>query len=674
MITGTAVDLDKVEKKNLKDAEDANTRVDGLEKSFKQTTLEQFQSYWKSMISDTPPFYFYQLPLLEFGLSDDLYVKMNARGKQLTPFENFKADLIGYLRQRAKEQDEQTSRDKADYDKDWKKLLDPRSGIPIMLDTEWTNIFWENRSSQNSIDEIFFAFINRVFWEEMIADRDCSDTKDDDEGSIKALEGNSSYRFLIADNVDDYHDLTPYRFKNGEIPYSLFENITTVFTRLIKMGNYDTIKLPRNVGVEFHFIPVYIEDTNRKDLISPLTQPHRVIFHAIYKYLLEGEAEDVSLKRWMRVVCNITSGKSLGSDWNKYIIRTTATMLSAIRTLSFIDSHQCYSSLFKMNLIESDKEIPSRMNEEITKAKMTLEPSGELAKYSEGSEYETWEEAFTAAENYAFFNGSIRFMYQNKSGLPDFKDFDRKFTKVKEYFKSVRTDSSDVLNPAFSGNAALLQSLISKFTADQFWKVIWWRSHYIFDNSEKSWRHYLYNEDINAPRHEFLTEGLSVNILTDSSDRAGHMLYFLSNTGLLNYALNKFGNSYIRTYHGHDAIYPSSTGVFLDTAYRDRFMSRPNIAIKTGEKVPDSALIYGSDISFTFLGNNYIWHRDNKVYLANSENCEERETLFIDGKETMISVSPDNMKYEDLEEMLKALPDKFAQRKAELEQALSDSK
>lgn len=142
----------------------------------------------------------------------------------------------------------------------------------------------------------------------------------------------------------------------------------------------------------------------------------------------------------------------------------------------------------------------------------------------------------------------------------------------------------------------------------------------------------------------------------------------------MNYALNKFGNSYIRTYHGHDAIYPSSTGVFLDTAYRDRFMSRPNIAIKTGEKVPDSALIYGSDISFTFLGNNYIWHRDNKVYLANSENCEERETLFIDGKETMISVSPDNMKYEDLEEMLKALPDKFAQRKAELEQALSDSK
>jgi hypothetical protein len=35
------------------------------------------------------------LNLEQFGLSDDLYIKMNARGKPLTPFENFKAWLIG---------------------------------------------------------------------------------------------------------------------------------------------------------------------------------------------------------------------------------------------------------------------------------------------------------------------------------------------------------------------------------------------------------------------------------------------------------------------------------------------------------------------------------------------------------------------------------------------------
>lgn len=666
MITGTVIDVDKVEEKNRKDAEEANAMVDGLEKIFKQTTPEQFVEYWDSMTSDNPPFYFYQLPLLKFGLSDDLYVKMNARGKQLTPFENFKADLIGYLRQRAKEQDDPVFNDKPDSDKDWKKLLDPKCGIPIMLDTDWANLFWRNRSSQNSIDEIFFAFINRVFWEEMVAGRDSSDVRDDDEGSVKTLEENSSYSFLIADNVNDYHDLTLYRFKNGEIPYSLFENLTTVLERLIKISSFDAIKLPRNIGNEFHFIPVYTEDTNRKELISRLTQPHRVIFHAIYKYLLDDEIEDISLTRWMRVVCNITSGKSLGSDWSRYIIRTTATMLSAIHAISSIDSHKCYESLFEMNLIDSDKEIPSRMNEEITKVKKILMPTGELAKYCKGSEYETWEEAFTAAENYAFFNGSIRFLYQNKDGNPDFNDFDKKFAKAKEYFNPKYEESSDVLNPLFSGSATLLQSLISKFNAEQFWNVIWWRKHFIFDNSEKSWRHYLYNDNICGPRHEFLTEKPAVVIRKDSSVRAEHMLYLLSNTGLLNYAIKKFGNSYIRLYHGHEAIYPSDTGVFLDTEYRDMFMNEEGVEMKTGERVPDSTLLYGSDISFTFAGNNFIWKRDNNIYLAKSENCEEYEKLIIDDNDTYFYVNPNKMEYNDLKKELTDLPEKFAQKKEEL--------
>lgn len=36
---------------------------------------------------------FYALSLDKFGLSDDLYIKMNSRGKKLTPFEIFKSDL-----------------------------------------------------------------------------------------------------------------------------------------------------------------------------------------------------------------------------------------------------------------------------------------------------------------------------------------------------------------------------------------------------------------------------------------------------------------------------------------------------------------------------------------------------------------------------------------------------
>ena len=44
---------------------------------------------------------FYVLPLDGFDLSDELYIKMNARGKQLTYFENFKADLIKWMKDEA---------------------------------------------------------------------------------------------------------------------------------------------------------------------------------------------------------------------------------------------------------------------------------------------------------------------------------------------------------------------------------------------------------------------------------------------------------------------------------------------------------------------------------------------------------------------------------------------
>lgn len=54
------------------------------------------------------------LPLNDFNLSDELYIKMNARGKPLTHFENFKSNFV--------------------------ELLDPLT--TSKLDNEWTDLFW----------------------------------------------------------------------------------------------------------------------------------------------------------------------------------------------------------------------------------------------------------------------------------------------------------------------------------------------------------------------------------------------------------------------------------------------------------------------------------------------------------------------------------------------------
>ena len=53
--------------------------------------MDSTDFYNKLSRTDNPPISFQFIELKDFGLSDNLYIKMNARGKELTPFENFKA-------------------------------------------------------------------------------------------------------------------------------------------------------------------------------------------------------------------------------------------------------------------------------------------------------------------------------------------------------------------------------------------------------------------------------------------------------------------------------------------------------------------------------------------------------------------------------------------------------
>jgi len=87
-------------------------------------------------------FEFLNLP--DFGLSDDLYIKMNARGKALTPFENFKAWLVG----------------RACADRAAAVEFDRR------MDREWLDVFWnvlpEHSRGGAAAGELFMWFFYLV--------------------------------------------------------------------------------------------------------------------------------------------------------------------------------------------------------------------------------------------------------------------------------------------------------------------------------------------------------------------------------------------------------------------------------------------------------------------------------------------------------------------------------
>lgn len=247
--------------------------IDGIEELFQNTNEDVFKDYWR-LLTEKDAIVFYHLPLSDFGLSDDLYIKMNARGKQLTGFENFKADIIGYITKQAQDETIEHS-----IRTEWEKLLDPKNGIPIKLDTDWTDIFWESRSRDNRIDEIFFTFLNRFFWNELFIATKTGDQESyvldigkGDESSTQE-HNNPSYKYLNnSDHPSDfdttiaYEGLDIYRYYEGSIPLPFFQKLSKVLAGYhdYSVNNKMPICLWDNT---FSFIPLYAEKNSNNTIV-----------------------------------------------------------------------------------------------------------------------------------------------------------------------------------------------------------------------------------------------------------------------------------------------------------------------------------------------------------------------------------------------------------------------
>lgn len=540
-----------------------------------------FNEYWTRLTSEEAPIVFYYQPLKDFGLSDDLYIKMNARGKQLTPFENFKADLIGYVEQQAKE------------NKEWKKLLDAYRGIPILLDTDWMDIFWKNKSENYEIDEIYYAFLNRFFWNYYVGYSKETGSK---------IELTFVYKYLNKDNYVTYESLENYTDNKG-IPLELFEDLQKV---LNNFGKYSQDKLLKEVipnaqwETPFFFIPEYDD----KGGIIGVNQLQRIIFFAICKYFKEGEGDENSLKCWMRVVWNLVSGEDIEGLPQ---IRSIDAVKIAIDYIATLDSHNVYNSLLYQNLItDKPNEFQQRWNEEIEKAKKICEDI-------------TWEEKIIKAENYAFFRGSIRFLFRDAQGNIDWNLFEQKWENVQKYFKDKKVGKKEsAMNEAYD-NSSLLKALISRFDTSQYNSVLYWW-YRVFNNRPNTWSYYLLHQDITEPIHQLLLGNDKPKELQPSEDIEKNTIYQLSNTGLLDFVIEKMPHSWIRWIHNHLAIYPSGIGIFLNAKDRDDFLLKDvEICLKPEIVVGNREYLYGWDIDFEYKNYNYRWYSNNYVYLLNDE-------------------------------------------------------
>ncbi|MBI3235322.1 MAG: DUF262 domain-containing protein [Bacteroidetes bacterium] len=270
---------------------DAMLRViDDIHQMFKDV-----DDMWGKLIRSPSIIEFYHVELEDIGLTDDLYIKMNARGKLLTPFENFKASFQKYIK-----------------DNNWENGVTISESFATRIDGVWTDLFWSHRKTDH-IDEPFMRFISTIAMISMALERTTSDRI----MIINRLQGNpDSVRVdyfseggfnylkqclnLYSDSKFDSFDLKP------RLPFWQHEPLNGVFSSLV----YENASYSQ-----------------------------KVLFFAQTEYLLNVSSFDAEkFHEWMRVIRNlICRGDVNKSGERPAIVRSQSAfdgMIKLIKELS----------------------------------------------------------------------------------------------------------------------------------------------------------------------------------------------------------------------------------------------------------------------------------------------------------------------------------------------------
>ena len=342
--------------------------LDEIHKQLRDKTIDYYWSLLEQSIIT-----FYWLDLEEHHLTDELYLKMNARGKQLSKFENFKASLVKRM-----------------ADEQW----EGREDFSLKMDTTYTDLFWQYRGDMNVIDyEVtnFFAGMAMIGY--------VLKEKNSEAQQKRAQELFSNPLSVVASDFskEDFECLEDFLDF-----YSTVENIS-IKTDLWKYYNTNNKR---------GFFEEFIKDENKgtQKAYRGATYKQRVFFYAITNLFIKVKDNKAKIEEFIQVVRNIIENEAIDSA------ETFAGAIKLMREL-LDGSPDIYDYLSKTAI--QSKFASYQVAQEIDKAKRIVADS-------------QWKEAIWEAEDHPMFKGDIGFLLlETENNLDLFK---KRYEVAKEMF------------------------------------------------------------------------------------------------------------------------------------------------------------------------------------------------------------------------------------------------
>lgn len=322
---------------------------------------------------------FYILPLDGFNLTEDLYIKMNARGKQLTAFENFKADLIKWMEDDSNPES-QAFQNEVEYHN---RKMPYYMYISQKMDNEWTNIFWQITKNKEDklVDPLFIRFFYRFLLNRFIILSKIDSRSLEKEGDFKFFSNETTYQNF---NVFKKN----LNFSEIEIIKKIFDSLSASWVHINNSINPSWFK----------------NDEKYSFLENSITQIQRVIMHGITIYFEKNDFDSTKFKQWMRIVWNIVENTDI-SDYS------SATGVMKLLSELSDNSSNIYQHLSNPQTVITSTSSKNAIDEEKYKSSFI---------YSNNQFNIDWENAFINAEKHRFFKGSVSFLISDNVQISDF--------------------------------------------------------------------------------------------------------------------------------------------------------------------------------------------------------------------------------------------------------------
>ena len=304
--------------------------IDDIHKYFKEV-----DNLYERLVQDDNLISFNYVELENIGLTDDLYIKMNARGKLLSSFENFKASFLKKI-----------------TDNQWEKYFKPMDTFSFKIDTIWTDTFWKRFNRNNSVDTAFIRFISTI-------------------AMIRAALEKPEDRLVTIEKIQSNPNLVrPEHFTKEGFLY--LYNSFDVYSKIFDDGISINILFPlwRHAPKDTFLSKVAYEEEN-----ASYTQ--KALFYAQNEYLLRN-IKDFDIDKyhnWMRVIRNVVSRGNIEKNGKRPdIIRSPQTFDGVINLISELaeGSGNIYPFLASKSKINSNF-AKYQIDEEIFKAKVITE-------------------------------------------------------------------------------------------------------------------------------------------------------------------------------------------------------------------------------------------------------------------------------------------------------------